>query len=167
MNATSPPTHSDPDVQCIDRPDAKLLTLYVLQALLTTVGAPIVMIPLYFRYHTLRYRFDDEGVHVSWGVLFRREVSLAYARIQDIHTSSGLFERWLGIGTVRVQTAGAGASGEVTLEGLANAAAVRDFLYGKMRGVHVDKPAGVDAAAVELLHEIRDDVRAVRQGLAP
>ena len=39
----------------------------------------------WFRYHTMRYRFDAEGVSMSWGILFRREVLLNYSRIQDIH----------------------------------------------------------------------------------
>ena len=47
---------------------------------------------------TLRYRFDKEGVAVSHGLLWRRESYLTYARIQDIHVSRNIFERWLGIG---------------------------------------------------------------------
>ena len=50
----------------------------------------IVLLPyLYFRYHTLRYTFDEEGIDMRVGILFRREVNLTYARIQDIHLRSG------------------------------------------------------------------------------
>ena len=38
------------------------------------------------------YRFDAEGVSVSYGVLFRREAFLTYARIQDIHVRRNLLE---------------------------------------------------------------------------
>src|SRR5262245_54411171 len=69
-------------VMAIERPKAQLLTLYLLYAGLTTVAAPIVFIPLYFRYHTLRFRFDREGIGVSYGILFRRETYLTYARIR-------------------------------------------------------------------------------------
>ena len=97
-------------VHAIERPSPKLMTLYVIQALATLVFFPIVIVPLYFRYHTLRYRLDAEGVSASWGILFRREVYVTYRRIQDIHVTRNLFERWLGIGKVEIQTA-SGSSG--------------------------------------------------------
>jgi uncharacterized membrane protein YdbT with pleckstrin-like domain len=31
--------------------------------------------PLYFKYETLRYRFDEEGMSMSWGILMRRQTS--------------------------------------------------------------------------------------------
>jgi putative membrane protein len=115
------------------------------------------MVPLYFRYHTLWYRFDDEGVAMGVGILFRREQQLTYARMQDIHVSQNLLERWLGIGTVTVQTAGAGAGGNLSIVGIRDFEAVRDFLYAKLRGVRHDGPGESPAAGAEvLLREIRD-----------
>ena len=153
-------------VKRLQRPHPNLLWLYVITSLLTVVGAPIVLVPLYFRYHTLRYRFDDEGLHASWGILFRREVSLTYARIQDIHLRRGIFERWLGLGSVQIQTASGSGSAELVVEGITEFVEVRDFLYAKMRGAHPKAaPAShaVDDEAVKLLREIRDDLRAVRE----
>jgi putative membrane protein len=43
------------------------------------------------------YRFTDEGISMSWGILLRRETIINYARIQDIHLRSTLIERWLGL----------------------------------------------------------------------
>ena len=71
-------------VRGITRPHGNLLTLYFLQALATLVGFPFVFLPLFFKYHTLRYRFDDEGISASWGILFKREIYLTYRRIQEI-----------------------------------------------------------------------------------
>jgi putative membrane protein len=42
---------------------------------------------------------------MRWGILFRREISLTYARIQDIQLSSNLVERWLGLAKIQLQTA--------------------------------------------------------------
>lgn len=36
---------------------------------------------MYFRYHTMRYKFSDDGVSMRWGILFRREIIVNYARI--------------------------------------------------------------------------------------
>lgn len=163
-------------IRSITRPHPNLLTLYFLQALITLLGFPFVFLPLFFRYHTLRYRFDDEGISAAWGILFKREIHLTYRRIQDIHVSRNLIERWLGIGKVEIQTASGSASAELTIEGMEHYAAVRDFLYGKMRGTGGGSRAGAPAAAetaplgdeaevVALLRSIKDDVEGVRRAL--
>lgn len=118
----------------IERPHPRLWILYVLRSLLT---GPLVVLLLpihYLRYVSLRYRFDAEGVHMRWGVLFRREVNLTYARIQDLHVRSGVLQRWLGLADLQIQTASGSASAEMTIEGVPEVEALRDFLYARMRG---------------------------------
>ena len=163
----------DPEVEeqvrAITRPERGLLTLYVLGALLSGPFFPIFILPLYFRYHTLRYRFDDDGISVSWGILFRREHHLTYARIQDIHVTRNFVERWLGIGTVSVQTASGSGSAEAEIVGVSAYDAIRDYLYTRMRGLGradaSEEPAPADDATAALLEEIRDALPAVRERL--
>ncbi len=179
------PPADDAGVRALVRPDPALMKLYILRALSTGPGILIALPILAFRYLSLRYRFDADGVSMKWGVLFRREVDLAYDRIQDIHLSAGFIERWLGLGTVAVQTASGSATPEMTLEGLRNAEAVRDFLYARARGAREGAKAttgsafleagtaraeasGTPAAGAEataLLRQIADDLRATRQAL--
>ncbi len=92
------------DVRRLERPHPNLLGYYALGSLLLGPLFFVPLIPLYFRYHSLRYQFDDEGVSMRWGILFRREIHLTYARIQDIHLTSNVVERWLGLGRVQVGT---------------------------------------------------------------
>ncbi len=122
-------------VTAIERPHPKLMTYYLLASLLSGPLFPILIIPMYFRYHTLRYRFDEEGISMRWGILFRREILLNYSRIQDIHLTSNIVERWLGLARIQIQTASGSAAAEITLEGLLEFEMVRDFLYSKMRGM--------------------------------
>lgn len=134
------------------------------------VGFPFAVLPLYFRYHTLRYRFDEEGLSVGHGILFRREVHLTYARMQDIHLKQNVLERWLGIGTVTVQTAGASDSGDVQIEGVREFEAIRDYLYARMRGVReptAPKPEGESVLLAEIRDELRAAARALTQGAVP
>ena len=164
----------------IERPAPNLFTYYLLSSLALGPFFPVALIPLYFRYHTLRYRFDEEGISMRWGILFRREINLTYARIQDIHLRSNFVERWLGLARVEVQTASGSSGAEMTLEGLLEFEALRDYLYARMRGAHgqgarsggaAASPAGVavDAAdANELaatLREVTAELRAVREAL--
>jgi membrane protein YdbS with pleckstrin-like domain len=117
----------------IERPDGSLMTYYVLASLVAGPFLPFVLVPLYFRYHTMRYRFSEEGVSMRWGILFRREINLTFARIQDIHLTSNFVERWLGLARIQIQTASGSAKAEMTIEGIRQARALRDFLYARER----------------------------------
>ena len=77
-------------VHKMERPDPSLMTYYVLVCLLTGPLFPVLIVPYYFRYHTMRYRFDGDGISMRWGILFRKEIHLTYTRIQDIHLTSNL-----------------------------------------------------------------------------
>jgi uncharacterized protein len=111
------------------------MTYYVIVSLLTFFMFPVTLTGLYIKFRTMRFRFDAEGVWRSQGLLWRREVNVAYRRIQDIQLTSGIIQRWLGLSTVSIQTAAGSATPEITIEGVLQAEALRDFLYTKMRGV--------------------------------
>jgi uncharacterized protein len=164
-------------VQAITRPDPRLWTLYIMYCVLSNVAFPLTILPCYFRYKTLRYRFDDHGVSVSYGLLWRRETYLTYARIQDIHVTRNIFERWLGLGTVMIQTASGSAAAAESIVGLTAFQDVRNYLYARMRGhrgrssvqtvtagdaTQHARTSGANDVAVEALTGIRDELRAVR-----
>lgn len=184
MSLEKPPVIDHPSnaeaVHAIERPHPRLMTYYFLCCLATVPLFPILILPHYFRYHTMRYRFDAEGVSMRWGILFRREVLLNYSRIQDIHLQSNFVERWLGLGRVLIQTASGSSNAEMTIEGLLECDAVRDFLYAKMRGAKekgaapghaTGSPAAttLDAATaaelVSTLKAVSEEVRALRETL--
>jgi len=166
------PDHSF-DATKITRPSPVLLNYYVLTTAVATLCiipiTIIALLPNLFKYHSLRYRFDDEGVSMAWGVLFRREINLTYRRIQDIHVTRNLFQRWMGLATLAIQTASGSAAPEMSIEGILEVDQLRDHLYSRMRGARgeaeddgtgdVGQPAD---EALRLLHEIRDELVALR-----
>lgn len=162
------------NIRTLERPHPSLWTYYIIRAILTGPGLIILLPYLYFRYHTLRYRLDEEGIHMKVGILFRREINLTYARIQDIHLRSGLLQRWLGLANVQIQTASGSAGPELVIEGFKEYEAIRDFLYTRMRGYQVRpapahpaaaavQPGGSEAEMVSLLQGIRDELRQTRE----
>ena len=177
----------DAAIYQLERPHPNLWKYYALCCLMVFPAAPILLPIHWFRYHSMRYHFTAEGVSMSWGVLFRRQILLNYARIQDIHLQSNLLERWLGLGRLLIQTASGSSTAEMTIEGLQEFEAVRDFLYSRMRGVkdhpHASTPASssgqstpeppahpTPAAEEELagiLREIASEVRALREVAEP
>lgn len=162
----------------ITRPAPSLMTYYLLSSFVLGPFFFIPLIPLYFRYHTLRYRFDEEGISMRWGVLFRREVNLTYARVQDIHLRSNFVERWLDLARIEVQTASGSSGAEMTLEGLHEFEAIRDYLYTRMRGSHaqrsglsrIHEKTEADGAAgdelAETLRAVTAELRALRETIA-
>jgi membrane protein YdbS with pleckstrin-like domain len=179
LAAAAPHTEAElRQVLAIERPHPNLLKYYVLVSFLAGPFFFVPLVYLYFRYHTMQYRFDEHGVNMRWGILFRREVSLAYARIQDIHLTSNLVERWLSLAEVKLSTASGSSSAEMTIEGRQDFELVRDFLYSRMRGVQ-DHPSARTAGAapaslssdasmdtvVSALRQVSADLRAVREVL--
>jgi uncharacterized membrane protein YdbT with pleckstrin-like domain len=175
------PRSQSQEIFALERPDPALWNLYVIHAVLTGPGIVFMLPYLYFRYRTLRYRFDEEGIHMRVGILFRREVNLTYARIQDIHLRSGLLQRWLGLADIQIQTASGSAGAELVIEGFKEFEAIRDFLYTRMRGYQAkaaspaaaaappgpgsstERSAGSDEEVVALLLSIRDELRRTRE----
>src|SRR5262245_50494695 len=167
------------NIRALERPHPDLLKYYIISAILTGPGIVGALPYLFFRYHTLRYRFDDEGIHMKVGILFRREINLTYARIQDIHLRSGIIQRWLGLANVQIQTASGSSGPELIIEGFKEFESIRDFLYTRMRGYQahiagtatptalpsatVARSNSTDAETVSLLLEIRDELRSTRE----
>jgi putative membrane protein len=169
----NPPPDNAP-ILALERPHRDLLTYYLLCAVVFPPAFPFLAPYVYFRYRTMRYKFTDEGISMSWGILFRRQVIINYARIQDIHLRSNLVERWFGLACVLVQTASGSAGAEMTLEGFKEFEAVRDFIYSKMRGVKdpAHKTAALaavtpapDAELAAALREVARELRETRLAL--
>lgn len=126
------------DPYSIERPDPTLLKYYGLASLLAGPLFPIAFLPQWFRYITLQYKFDESGVSMKWGILFRKEVYLTYRRIQDIHLTRNVVQRWMGLAKISLQTASGSSEAEMVIEGILEAEELRDFLYSRMRGARND-----------------------------
>jgi putative membrane protein len=162
----------------IQRPSPMLLKLYIIRSILSGPFIVFSLPVLLFRYYTLKYRFDSEGISMKWGFIFRREVNLTYARIQDIHLTSGVIQRWLGLADLKIQTASGSAEPEMTIEGIVEYEKLRDFLYAEMRGyrelsstrraappVVTDQAVQLGGDAVKILIDISNELRATREAL--
>lgn len=154
------------NISSIKRPCPELGKYYILKGLATAFAAPLTLILLYFRFHTMQYRFDVDGIHMSWGILMRHEIMLNYSRIQDIQLQSNFVERWFGLVRIQIQTASGSTDSDMTLEGIKDYTGMRDFLYSRMRGVHEphanQQTADKEDALAATLTEIAGELRAVR-----
>src|SRR3954451_4883721 len=107
-------------ISVIERPSSPLWKYYVLVAIASNVAFPVTIVLLFFRYHTMRYRFDAEGIHMRWGILMRHEVMLYYSRIQDIQLRANVVGRGPGRGRFEINTASGSAATQMNHLGLLN-----------------------------------------------
>lgn len=165
-------THEPFDPKSLERPAPQLLTYYILGSLLSGPFLVLSLPILWFRYQTLRYRFEETGLRLHVGLLFRKETVTAYRRIQDIHVTSNVIQRWLGIASISIQTASGSAMPEIVLEGITQPEMVRDWLYERLRGARWKPGATPEHIAdattstaqeevTQLLSEIRDHLATV------
>jgi len=158
----------------IDRPSPALLTYYVLSSLLALPAVVIVLPAMWIRYQTLKYELQESGIRMQVGLFFRKEVVVAFRRIQDIHVSRNIIQRWLGIASVSIQTASGNAMPEIVLEGMTDPDGIRDFLYERMRGAKGQTTSSVAANAtndlsatpMEDTEEVTALLRGIRDNLA-
>ncbi|MCA9984327.1 MAG: PH domain-containing protein [Anaerolineales bacterium] len=165
------------------RPVRQLLYSYLIHSLFWGPALFYPLITNLFRYRTLTYEFDEDGLTASWGHLSRREVTVNYRNIQDIHLRSDIVERWLGLARIEVQTASGEAAAELIIEGVLEYEALRDHLIRQMRRARQTtplapeqeqawEPAGAGltpAAAAELtqtLQAVTAELQAIRTLLA-
>lgn len=99
-------------------------------ALPILIGAAISMLLVTpARYRAWAFRVGDLDVRLRHGVLWRTESVVPHFRIQHVDTTHGPLERWRGLGSVVIYTAGS-VGGALTIPGLAIAEAesLRDRL---------------------------------------
>ena len=89
---------------------------------------------------------------------------MTYRRIQDIHVTRNIIERWMGLAKVPIQTASGTIGSTMTIRGIRDPEPLRDYLYARMRGARgldhePDAAARSEDEALVLLREIRDALR--------
>ena len=120
----------------------------------------------------LKYIVYDGRIMIQKGILFKKNVSIPYTAITDFTLSRSLYERWLEIGTLLIQTAGQGAQAgghEGRLEGLVDFESIHDTLRAKVkacRGSQAEKAlaTSVDAEA-NVLEAILEEVKRIGRKL--
>ncbi len=156
----------------ITKPHKKLLKYFFIISLFSGPFFPIIFIPLWLKFKSLEYKFDENGLSMSWGILFRQETHLTFERIQDIHLSRNIIQRWMGLSKLEIQTASGSSEAEMSIEGIIETEELRDFLYSQMKGAKQskeDKPENSPVIKIEdesltLLKEIRDLLHLQNEG---
>ncbi|NQV16870.1 PH domain-containing protein [bacterium] len=128
---------------------------------------------LYFWIINLKYSIEDDRLVIQKGIITKKNVSIPYMAITDFTLSRSLYERWLGIATLLIQTAGQSvqASGyEGKLEGLNDFDNLHAVLRAKVkafRGVQDQQAATISSPVSDehVLQELLEEVKQINRKL--
>jgi hypothetical protein len=124
---------------------------------LCVIGWLILMVPILLWipafYNSLEYIIDSDTVTMRKGVFWRERVIVPYTKITNIDVTQGPIQRILNIGTIHVQTAGAGgaqgAQAELKLLGIRDTDGLKDAIMERVRGYTISEPEKVKKEVVQ------------------
>lgn len=105
-------------------------------------------IPKY--YDSISYTFTKDMIMLEKGVYWKHKSAVPYNRVTNIDIVQGPLSRRIGVGKVRVQTAGystassGGATAEAQIFGVKNYEEIREFILAKVRR---RRPVAIEAEA--------------------
>ena len=129
----------------------------------------IVSFPLiYLWIKNLSYFIHDDRITIQSGIITKKEQNIPYRSITDFVLARGPFDRILGIGTIKIQTAGQSTSAtgyEGSLSGLLDYEPIHTNLREKLKSLHpisesITTSESVkqsdDSVLVQILEELKE-----------
>lgn len=95
----------------------------------------------YLWFINLQYSIEDERLVIQKGILTKKNISIPYSAVTDFTLNRSLYDRWLNIGSLFVQTAGQGAQAAIhegRLDGLVEFESLFITLRGKVKAYRGD-----------------------------
>ena len=135
-----------------------IITLALLLLFMVPMG---IWLPAYHR--SIEYEIDSKVVRSRRGVFWKKVTTVPFHKITNVDVTQGPIQRLFGIGTIHVQTAGAGGSqggqAELLLQGMVDLEKLRDAIISR------SLEAGGGRGSEEPLHSeepILEELRRIR-----
>jgi hypothetical protein len=138
--------------------------------LLWAISAPIITLWI----KNLAYYIEDDRITIFKGILTKQQQNIPYRAITDFILRRSLYDRFLSIGSIRIQTAGQSrtATGyEGHLSGLVHWEDLHQQLRSKLKILHPIAEATAVAESVSVLssddklQQILEELKAIRKVL--
>ena len=132
----------------------------------------LLWIPAFYK--SLEYVIDSDSVKAKAGVFWRKHVTIPYTKVTNLDVTQGPIERIFDIGTIHVQTAGAGgqqgAKAEQKLVGIRNLVGLKDAILERIRCYTISAPDQVKEKITQqedaqIFERILKELKAIRQVL--
>ncbi|MFG0331192.1 MAG: PH domain-containing protein [Phycisphaerales bacterium] len=157
--------------------------LFIPAAIVAVVPDILAYIAIHLRYDTTWYVMTERSLRIRRGIWTIHEMTITFENVQNIKITQGPLQRFFGLKTIVVETAGGGGSEESgatrhqgILEGLRNAEEIRDTILARLRASQsaglgddrdeatlVSRSFARDATIRPLLNEILAEARTLRR----
>lgn len=127
------------------------------------VGLVIIAAAYLYRENT-RYVVTTDALYRKSGVLSRDVQRIGFEKVQNTSYNQGFFGTQFGYGTVDISTAG-GAGVEMQFQSVPEPRHVQETINQRMKVSHGDTAEETDETKSEVLDEILQELRAIRERL--
>lgn len=111
---------------------------------------------------SLEYAIESDCVKSKSGVFWKKRITVPYNKITNIDITQGPLQRAFGIGTIHVQTAGAGGQqgthAELRLLGISNLEQVKDTIMEGARGRTIAEPVQIKTEMPQSVPEVSEQI---------
>ncbi len=130
-----------------------------------------IWIPYFF--NSLEYIIDADTVKMNSGVFWKKRVNVPFRKITNVDINQGPLQRMYNVGSIHVQTAGAGgaqgAKAELRFTGIRKLEELKEIIMSSIRGNAVprktselQKSERTEINSQDILKEILNELRAIR-----
>lgn len=127
-------------------------------------------------YHTLKCELSEKNLRFSKGLIFHIEKTIPLENIQDLSFIGGPILRSMGLTMIRVETAGGGGAHNYNMMSMLGINGAEEFkmmilnqrekrMREKDKGFAPVKESSSSVTTEQLLTEIRDELKAIKQTL--
>lgn len=119
--------------------------------------------------NNLTYVIEDDRIIIHKGIISKIQQNIPYRAVTDFMLHRSLYDRFLGIGSIRIQTAGQSATPtgyEANLAGLINCNELLSDLRSRIKPAAVesgtaDSSAGIEVSTKDILTEILIELKKI------
>ena len=136
----------------------------------TLMGLILIWMPAFYK--SLGYAIESDCVRMEKGVFWKKNVTVPFTKITNVDVTQGPLQRVFNIGTIKVQTAGAGgaqgARAELVLIGVRQLEGLKETIMERVRGYKPSKTDEVQERVSkenvsEILERILRELTAIRE----
>ncbi|MBC1501581.1 PH domain-containing protein [Listeria weihenstephanensis] len=110
----------------------------------------ILLAPALIKYFTYRYRMDDKGISVKYGLFFKKNIYIPYERIQTVQQKQWFFYMPFHVVQILIETAGGGkAEADLSAVPASVAQELKDLRAGKIEEIAEEDGEKVDMPAIK------------------
>ncbi|MBC1458113.1 PH domain-containing protein [Listeria newyorkensis] len=112
----------------------------------------LLLAPALIKYFTYRYRMDDKGIRVKYGLFFKKNIFIPYERIQTVQQKQWFFYMPFHVVQILIETAGGGkAEADLSAVPASVAQELKDLRAGKV--AELAEEESVETAEIPVVEE--------------